>query len=125
MLLKYAANLQKPGFVVVRTQNIAANATVQGGMDEVNFGGGNFGNDAYMANASVVGIGAGKTNNISRSCRFFAHLNPVFEISGGRRAQGDSQGMLVAVHDESTAVKSTRFFAGIAVRRSHLGFCGA
>lgn len=99
----------------MRTQYVITNTAARGRMDEVNLSRRYLGNDAYMAHNPPTNTVSLETNDIAWACMRDGNVYPSVVIQRRTRGRADTQGGVIAIPNETTAIETGRGFPAAAV----------
>ena len=113
--LKKSSNVHESHPVVGCTKDIVTNAAARRGVDEINFGGSYFCDDAYVSHNTPTGAVSFETDDIARSCVGDGYMHSGI-VKEGRACWGsDAQCGVVAIAHKAAAIETTGCFSATAV----------
>ena len=84
-------------------------------MDEINFGGSHFCDDAYVSHDAPAGAVSFEADHVARSCVGDGYMYAGVVIQRRTRGRANTQGGVIAIPNETTAIETGRGFPAAAV----------
>lgn len=121
--LKESPNVHKPQSVILCAKDIVTDAAAGCGVDEVYFGGGNFGDDTHVTHDAATHTMSFEADNISGSGVGDGHMYASIVEQRGTCGCANAEGGVIAITHKTTAVESRRGFPSTAVMCAQVFAC--